>query len=344
MEMPPLSRPYFSPDRRRESIWLWICWIVTAVCTLILVFAWPQTRSLDFVLYLYQWSSTPVGYFFKAISFLGEDEFFLIFFGIILWCVNKKLGFWTTVVLLTSAVYRGVIKDLTYLERPALAGVIHPEDTAFPSGHVLTAVAVWGYLAVRIRKTGFWAWAIFVMAGMGLSRMVLGHHFLGDVLGGFALGLPFLLFFIWLSALFVERGWVEKFSVPLLLALSVVVPVVLTGVIPGADSPKMLGYLAGACVGYILEKEKVRSVTATALPLQVVKVVIGVAGLFVIIFGLGGILPSGGPDAAFAAKMVGFFRYALGGVWGTLLAPALFVAFKLTPREQAVLHRNSITK
>ena len=339
MDMPPLKRPYFSPNRGREFTWLLICWFVTVVCTLILIFAWPQTRSLDFILYLYQWSSTPVGYFFKALSFLGEDEFFMVFFGIILWCVNKSLGFWTTVMLLTSGVYRGVIKDLTFLERPALAGVIHPEDTAFPSGHTLTAITVWGYLAVGIKKTGFWVWAIIVMVGMGLSRMVLGHHFLGDVLGGFALGLPFLLFFIWLSVHFVERGWVEKFSVPLLLALSVAGPVVLTAVIPGVDSPKLLGYLAGASMGYILEKEKVRSITAASLPLQFVKVILGVVVLFGIIVGLGGIFPSGGPDAAFAAQMVGFFRYALGGVWGTLLAPALFVALKLTPREQATLSK-----
>ena len=337
MDMPPLNRPYFSPNRGREFTWLLICWIVTAACSLILVVAWPQTRSLDFVIYLYQWgASSPVGYFFKALTFLGEDEFFMIFFGIILWCVNKNLGFWTTVMLLTSGIYRGVIKDLTHLERPALAGVIHPEDTAFPSGHTLTAVTVWGYLAVRIKKTGFWVWAIFVMVGMGLSRLVLGHHFLGDVLGGFALGLPFLLFFIWLSVQFVERGWVEKFSVPLLLTLSVVGPVVLTAVIPGADSPKILGYLAGACAGYILEKEKVRSITAAALPLQFVKVILGLAVLFGIIVGLGGVLPSGGPDAAFAVKMVGFTRYALGGVWATLLAPAVFVALKLTPRESTV--------
>ncbi len=341
MDMPPLNRPYFSPDRGRESAWLWICWIVTVVCTLILVFAWPQTRSYDIVLYLYQWSaSAPVEYFFRALTFLGDDEFYMIFFGILLWCVNKNLGFWTTVVLLTSGVYRGVIKDLTHLERPVLAGVVHPEDTAFPSGHTLIAVAVWGYLGVRIKKTGFWVWAIFIMVAMGLSRIVLGYHFLGDILGGFALGLPFLLLFIWLSVQFVERGWVEKFSVPLLLTLCVAGPVVLTVLLPGADSPKILGYLAGASVGYILEKEKVRSITAAALPLQFVKVILGLAVLFGIIVGLGGILPSAGPDAAFGAKMVGFFRYALGGVWGTLLAPALFVALKLTPREPADLSKS----
>jgi hypothetical protein len=126
----------------------------------------------------------------------------------------------------------------------------------------------------------------------------------------------------------------EKFSMPLLLGLSLLGPVILTAVLPGADSPKLLGYLAGASFGYILEKEKIRSITATTLPLQVVKAVLGLAVLFAIVIGLGGLLPSAGSDASFAAKMIGFLRYALGGIWATLIAPALFVGLKLTPREK----------
>lgn len=330
----PLQRPYFSPSRGRELAWLLFCWLITVVSALALIFAWPQTRNLELIVNLYQWCSTPAGYFFKAISFLGEDEFFMVFIGVILWCVNKRLGFWTTVMLLTSGIYRGVIKELTFLERPPLEGVIHPPDTAFPSGHTLTTITVWGYLAVRVKKTGFTIWAVFLMAAMGLSRMVLGHHYLGDVLGGFALGIPFLLFFIWFGVQCVERGGVEL-STPLLLAGSLIGPIVLTAVIPGADSPKLLGYLAGAAVGYILEKKTVRSITATAVPLQFIKVILGLAVLFGIVIGLGRVLPSGGPDASFIENMAAFTRYALGGIWGTLLAPALFVALKLTPREPA---------
>ena len=334
MNIPPLSKPYFSPLRERERIWLLVCWLVTIISGLILIFAWSQTRTHELVAYFYQLSSTPAGYLFRGITFLGDDEFFMVFFGIILWCVNKNLGFWVTFVLLTSGVYRGVIKDLTFLDRPHFEGVTHPPDSAFPSGHTLVTVTVWGYLAVCIKKTGFWVWTVLLIATMGFSRMVLGHHYLGDVLGGIALGIPFLLFFIWLSVKFIEKGWLEKFSLPLLLGLALVGPVILTAVLPGADTPKILGYLGGASLGYIWEKEKVRSLTATKIPLQVVKVVLGLAVLFGIIVGLGGVLPSAGADASFAAKMVGYLRYALGGIWATLFAPALFVALKLTPREK----------
>lgn len=336
MEFSPVTKPHFSPVRGREVTWLFVCWIIAAVSALILALFWTQTRSLDFIVALQQWRSTPVELFFRVFTFLGDDQFYMVFFGVLLWSVSKPLGFWTAFVLLSSGLYSGLIKDLTLLPRPDLEGVVHPPNSwAFPSGHTLTAVTVWGYLGVRIKKSGFWVWVVIAIFLIGLSRMVLGYHFLGDVLGGFAFGIPFLLLFLWLSTMFVQRGWVEKYSLPLLLLLSVAVPVVLTAVMPGADPPKLLGYMAGAAVGYILEKEKVRSLTATALPLQFVKAILGLAVLFGIILGLGGLLPSGGPDAVFAAKMVGFARYALGGVWVTLAAPALFVALKLTPREQS---------
>ncbi len=334
MDFPPVNKPYFSPERGREIAWLSVCWAVTIISALILILFWTQTRSLDFIMSLQQWRSVPVEIFFRVFTFLGDDQFFMVLLGVLIWCVSKPLGFWTAFLLLGSGVYCGLIKDLTRLPRPTLEGVIHPPNSwSFPSGHTLTAVTVWGYLAVLIKRRGFWIWAVIATALIALSRMVLGYHFLGDILGGLAFGLPFLLFFIWLSALFVQRGWIEKFSLPLLLALAVFIPVVLTAVLPGADPPKLLGYLAGASVGYVLEKEKVRSRTATALPLQFVKAVLGLTVLFGIILGLSGVLPSGGPDATFAAKMVGFARYALGGIWATLAAPALFVALKLTPRE-----------
>ncbi len=334
MKLPPVLKPHFSPARGREGFWLTFCWLVVAVSALILVIAWPQTRSVEFIVHLQQFRSPPVELLFRAFTFLGDDQFFMIFFGILLWCVSKPLGFWAAFVLLSSGTYSGLIKDLTLLERPPLEGIVHPPNSwAFPSGHTLTAVTVWGYLAVRFKKTGFWIWAIIAITMIGVSRLVLAYHFLGDVLGGLAFGIPFLLFFIWLSALFTERGWAEKYSTPLLLAVSAAVPVLLTAVLPGADPPKLMGYLAGAAVGYIVEKEKVRSVTATSLPRQIMKAVLGLTVLFGIILGLGWLLPSGAPDASFAVKMVGFTRYALGGVWVTLIAPILFVALKLTPSE-----------
>ncbi|WP_379774347.1 phosphatase PAP2 family protein [Haloarcula pelagica] len=63
------------------------------------------------------------------------------------------------------------------------------EGYGFPSGHATTAVLVWGGLAWSVR-IGRHRQRVAVAAGLalliGLSRLVLGVHFLVDVLAGFA--------------------------------------------------------------------------------------------------------------------------------------------------------------
>ncbi len=327
MDYPPVRKPYFSEDPQRESFWIMFLLGVTVISAAILVLAWPLTRSVEVIAALQSWRVGPVEFIFRAFTFLGDDEFFMVFFSVIIWCFSKSLGFWGAFILLSSATYSNLIKDITVLERPPLEGVVHPEGSyAFPSGHTLTAVTVWGYLAVRVNNKALWIWAVVAVVVIAFSRMVLGYHFLGDILGGLAFGIPFLLAFLWLSSKFAEKGWIEKFSMPVLLILSLAVPVFLVAVLPGADPSKILGYLAGASFGYIIEKEKLRvSVKSPALS-QLIKVMAGVAVLFGIIVGLGGLLPS-------SVTALGFIRYALGGVWVTLGAPYLFVSVGLSRRE-----------
>ncbi len=328
-DYPPVKKPYFSEDPKRESFWIKFLIGVTVVSAAILILAWPQTRSVELIAALQQWRIAPVEFIFRVFTFLGDDMFYMVFFGVLIWCVNKTLGFWSAFVLLTSGTLSNLIKDVTLLERPPIEGVTHPEGSyahAFPSGHALTAVTVWGYLAVRLKNKLFWVWTFAAVVIIAFSRMVLGYHYLGDILGGLALGITFLLFFLWLSNLFAEKGWIEKLTTSTLLVLSIAVPVLLVAVLPGADPPKVLGYLAGASFGYIIEKEKIRSVVKGPLPAQILKVLLGVAVLFGIIIGLGGLLPS-------AVTHLGFFRYTLGGIWVTLGAPVLFIYLRLSVKE-----------
>lgn len=318
MNIYPVKRPYFSDNPLKESMALKIWLAVAIISAAFMVLAWPLTRSVEMISALQVLQSGILEYIFRAITFLGDDEFFMVFFSVLIWCVNKSLGFWTAFILLSSATYSNLIKDITLLERPPLEGVTHPEGSyAFPSGHTLTAVTVWGYMAVRLRSRGFWIWAIAIIALVAFSRMVLGYHFLGDILGGFAFGIPFLLVFLWLSSVLYEKGLLDKFSMPVLLVLSLAFPLFLVLVLPGVDPPKILGYLSGASFGYVLEKEKIKTTVKGPLGKQFLKVLIGVLVLFAIIVGLGGVLPS-------AVTILGFLRYFLGGIWVTLIAPIVF--------------------
>ena len=90
-------------------------------------------------------------------------------------------------------------KALIGRARPPLSEAVPPYETSpsFPSGHTLNATvitAVLVYLVLR-RLDSAWARTTAVAAGaafvvsMGLSRVFLGHHWLTDVVAGWALGL-----------------------------------------------------------------------------------------------------------------------------------------------------------
>jgi undecaprenyl-diphosphatase len=68
---------------------------------------------------------------------------------------------------------------------------------SFPSGHALSALVLYGFIAYLLipkMPTRFWKWAIAILLGfiilfVGLSRLLLGGHYVTDVVSGYALGL-----------------------------------------------------------------------------------------------------------------------------------------------------------
>lgn len=96
----------------------------------------------------------------------------------------------------------GVLKTIFRRERPTFED---PVTTAgyfsFPSGHALTAIAVYGAIAsivaLRLRapalRAACLAGAGLLVAAIGFSRLYLGVHYLSDVLAGWSMGLAWLL-------------------------------------------------------------------------------------------------------------------------------------------------------
>ncbi|HKU34092.1 MAG TPA: phosphatase PAP2 family protein [Paenarthrobacter sp.] len=125
--------------------------------------------------------------------------------------LGLKRKSWTPVILIAVAGAGSVLminvgKQLIGRSRPPLSDAIPPFEysAAFPSGHALGSVVVAGivaYLIMLRRKTArgrLWTAAIATAfaATMGLSRVYLGHHWLTEVLGAWALGLAWLVLVI----------------------------------------------------------------------------------------------------------------------------------------------------
>jgi membrane-associated phospholipid phosphatase len=93
----------------------------------------------------------------------------------------------------------GVVATPSYLPlaaRDAVVSIVRVPSTmdaddayGFPSGHVSVSVAFLCGLVFLFGWRGAWLAALIWIPLMALSRMYLGRHFLGDVIGGVAVGL-----------------------------------------------------------------------------------------------------------------------------------------------------------
>ena len=105
-------------------------------------------------------------------------------------------------MLLMSSAAGSVIWNLaiSYFARPRphqQAGLAVTTIPSFPSGHSMSTVICFGFLAYLLvprMPTLFWKWtvsiaAILIILFNGFSRMFHGGHYLTDVIGGYALGL-----------------------------------------------------------------------------------------------------------------------------------------------------------
>jgi undecaprenyl-diphosphatase len=94
-----------------------------------------------------------------------------------------------------------MLKAVVGRDRPDLERLVNGHGPAFPSGHVMASVALWGLVPLVVglftRNRILW-WASVAASGalilaIAASRVYLGVHWFSDVLGGLLLGSFFLL-------------------------------------------------------------------------------------------------------------------------------------------------------
>ncbi len=88
------------------------------------------------------------------------------------------------------------LPDREILEAFRFQKVFPDSPFGFPSGHVALTTALWGGTSSIFNSRILSRLAPAVVLLMAFSRMYLGRHFLGDVLGGAILGLILLIIFI----------------------------------------------------------------------------------------------------------------------------------------------------
>lgn len=274
----------------------------------------------------------------RLLTDLGSTEFFITAVPIVYWCLNKTLGLSLGIVTVISGGINIALKDVFQIPRPY---VLYPHLGApdfllttgtgwsFPSGHAQTTATFWGYLALHARRR--WAaWlAASLIAIVGFTRVYATVHSPTDVLVGGALGLVVAAAYLLVDGFFSNRKTV---SAPWAITASIAIPsglLAAASLRPGlADGlANILGFLAGAFIGRHIERTRVRFQEAAPFAVQVYKVLVGLAGVMALRYGLKAVFPAG--------PVFHMLRYLIIALWVTAGAPWLFASqFPVSRKRQ----------
>lgn len=188
----------------------------------------------DLIRYLQLWDNELITQFLSFISLLGTTPAVLIFILGITFAIDFKRGLVLINIIAWTAILTVFLKEQINYPRPidvdsSLKTVYFESNTesyvnllpadffslfsdevlqktrsdeferfGFPSGHVSIQFSLWFSLFFLFRKRWIKTFGISMILLTMLSRLYLGHHFLGDVLGGVLLGgiVSFLMIYL----------------------------------------------------------------------------------------------------------------------------------------------------
>ncbi len=281
---------------------------------------------------------------FQVITDLGSDIVFIIIMAILYIIYDKRFAKNLAFNLLFTGYLNAFIKGIFQDPRPDTN--IDPSEEygyietsyGFPSGHTQNAVTVWGYIAYEFKdKTKSYIVPIILsilIFLISVSRMIIGVHDLEDVIGGYVIGICFLIAFIYLEPIISPK--VNELSLQMKILIAVVISILLfaigTLLFPAAglelvkNAPvytdagnfgSVTGAMLGLSIGYLLENEYIKYEPSDLNKKQkCINLIIGIIILIITYYGLDLIISGN--------VFLRFIRYALIAFILTLVAPLIF--------------------
>lgn len=292
----------------------------------------------------------------KIFTMLGDEIFFILVMPAIYWCVDAAMGVRVGAMLMLSGAFNSFFKILLRGPRPywisdQVKPVVHETSFGIPSGHAMSAAAVWGWLAREIRKRWASIVLILIIFLIGFSRLVMGVHFLTDVLLGWLLGAILVLLFAlthktitsWLKTLTLGKQILLALGTSLLMILlslaarylypewqmpeewmtraGEVDPLSINGTITMAGV--WFGFLAG--FAWLLKVKGILN-SKGAWWKRLLRLAVGLIGVMALYLGLGELFPK---EPELLGGILRYLRYGLIGYWVAMGAPLLFEKMKL---------------
>ena len=298
-------------------------------------------------------------------SFVGSADFFTVLIPLLYWCVDAGLGARFAFLLLVGDSLGSLFKLAFHAPRPywvdaQVKAIAAASSYGVPSGHALTSLMTWTFLARALRRGWAWGIALALIILIALSRLYLGVHFPHDVIVGWLIGAGVLALFWWVEPRVV--AWLKRQSPGRHYLAALILPaalLILWGATSAAiasvgDPPEWerqagtaappeagqaatdgrsasslftdTGVLFGAGIGMSLALRGWRFDAGGPVWKRAARFALGIVGVFALRFGLGAIFPEEPLALVYALR---FTRYAIIGLWVTGLAPWVFLKLKL---------------
>jgi membrane-associated phospholipid phosphatase len=207
------------------------------------------------------------GSFFRAITELGSELFFVTIILIGYWAFWKREAILTAIVLLISVCTNFWLKVAIANPRPDASTYwyegVSESNYSTPSGHSQNSASLFGWIGVRAKR---W-WTLIISAAIitlvGLSRIYLGLHYLGDVLLGWGLGIltVLILFFAEKPLTQFLSKYKDEYILGGLIVFGFAATLVTTVLVPPSTIPlgdnfgALGGLLVGFGLGLLLERK-----------------------------------------------------------------------------------------
>ncbi|MCX9084976.1 MAG: phosphatase PAP2 family protein [Candidatus Methanoperedens sp.] len=200
--------------------------------------------------------------FFKILTDLGSEPVYILIASLIFWCYDRKMGIRALYVILFSAYIALLAKTLFAMPRPPeYLHKVTENEFGFPSGHALVSSGFWGYISIRFKKNWIIIVGIIAVVLVSLSRIYLGVHYPGDVIGGIVFGLIVAFVFskgeTGIASIISRQDLITKYLIALFFPILLVFIASLTGDL--AKEQIELGLvMVSMWTGSIQEEENIR--------------------------------------------------------------------------------------
>src|SRR4051794_29280438 len=133
----------------------------------------------------------------RVVTHLGDPlviTLLTVAVALLLWLRReRRLALFVVATRLAALVVAAVLKAVVHRARPVLPDPLaHAHGYSFPSGHALGSAAFWGSMALvghakSLSRPAALAVAVVLPVLVAATRVLLGVHYLSDVVGGLVL-------------------------------------------------------------------------------------------------------------------------------------------------------------